>query len=156
MLAAEPIVELLLTLGLILLAMSSLNLVALVLARLLMPTRRLVTTRPTDEQIPTVLVQLPLFNEGELVDRVLEAAAALDWPRDRLQIQVLDDSTDAFSLSLGQRAVARLRREGIQIDSCIESNAPPSRPVRWLPASSDRMLSSWPFSTPISCLLRIS
>jgi cellulose synthase/poly-beta-1,6-N-acetylglucosamine synthase-like glycosyltransferase len=116
MLAAQPIVELLLTLGLILLAMSSLNLVALVLARLLMPARRLVTTRPTGEQLPRVLVQLPLFNEGDLVDRVLETVMALDWPKDRLQIQVLDDSTDDFSLLLSQRAVARLHREGVQIE----------------------------------------
>jgi hypothetical protein len=116
MLAAEPIVELLLTLGLILLAMSSLNLLALMLARLLMPARRLVTVPTTDDPPPTVLVQLPLFNEGELVDRVLEAVMALDWPKDRLQIQVLDDSTDDFSLSLSQRAVAKLRREGVQIE----------------------------------------
>ncbi len=116
MLAAEPIVELLLTLGLILLAMSSLNLLGLMLARLLMPARRLVATPHTRTQLPTVLVQLPLFNEGELVDRVLEAVMALDWPSDRLQIQVLDDSTDDFSLSLSQRAVAKLRRDGVQIE----------------------------------------
>ncbi len=66
MLAAEPIVELLLTLGLILLAMSSLNLLGLMLARLLVPARRLVATPPTGgSPLPTVLVQLPLFNEGD-------------------------------------------------------------------------------------------
>ena len=116
MLAAEPIVELLLTLGLILLAISSLNLLGLMFARLVAPARRLPGAPHAPAQLPSVLVQLPLFNEGELIDRVLEAVMALEWPRDRLQIQVLDDSTDAYSLSLSQRAVARLRREGVQIE----------------------------------------
>ncbi|MCG6897315.1 MAG: glycosyltransferase [Thiocapsa sp.] len=116
MLAAEPLVELLLTLGLVLLAISSLNLVGLTLGRILMPSRRLITMPPEDAPLPTVLVQLPLFNEGELVERVLDAVMALDWPKDRLQIQVLDDSNDGFSRSLSQRAVAGRRQEGVQIE----------------------------------------
>jgi cellulose synthase/poly-beta-1,6-N-acetylglucosamine synthase-like glycosyltransferase len=116
MLAAEPIVELVITLGLILLAISSTNLIALTLARLVVPSRRLVKTPPSMAPLPTVLVQLPLFNEGELVEHVLKAVTALDWPRDRLQIQVLDDSNDGFSLTLSQRAVAELRKQGVQIE----------------------------------------
>ncbi|MBK1643531.1 glycosyl transferase family 2 [Thiocapsa imhoffii] len=116
MLAAEPVVELSLTLGLILLALSSLNLLGLMCARLLMPSRRLVAPTYAPKQRPNVLVQLPLFNEGELVDRVLEAVMAQEWPHDRLQIQVLDDSTDDCSLSLSQRAVAKLRCEGVEIE----------------------------------------
>jgi cellulose synthase/poly-beta-1,6-N-acetylglucosamine synthase-like glycosyltransferase len=116
MLAAEPIVELLLTLGLILLAISSLNLVGLTLARLVLPARRISVTPPSTAPLPTVLVQLPLFNEGELVERVLAAVTALDWPSDRLQIQVLDDSNDGFSLTISQRAVAELRKQGVQIE----------------------------------------
>jgi len=45
-------------------------------------------------ELPHVAVQLPVFNEGVIVQRAIRAAAALDWPRDRLHIQVLDDSTD--------------------------------------------------------------
>lgn len=116
MLAAEPLVELLLTLGLILLAISSINLTGLMLARFMTPSRRLVTTPPQSAKLPSVLVQLPLFNEGELIGRVLKAVIALDWPKDRLQIQVLDDSNDGFSLTLSQRAVAELRQEGVQIE----------------------------------------
>jgi cellulose synthase/poly-beta-1,6-N-acetylglucosamine synthase-like glycosyltransferase len=41
-----------------------------------------------------VTVQLPIFNEVHMVERLLESVTRLDWPRDRLQIQVLDDSTD--------------------------------------------------------------
>lgn len=43
---------------------------------------------------PQVTVQLPIYNERFVVERLLDAVAALDYPRDRLEIQVLDDSTD--------------------------------------------------------------
>ncbi|MEL7538954.1 MAG: cellulose synthase family protein [Pseudomonadota bacterium] len=46
------------------------------------------------EELPLVTVQLPIYNEKFVVRRLLDAAAALDYPRERLQIQVLDDSTD--------------------------------------------------------------
>jgi len=45
-------------------------------------------------RLPFVTVQLPIYNERYVAARLLEAAAALDWPADRLEIQVLDDSTD--------------------------------------------------------------
>ncbi|MEM7199978.1 MAG: glycosyltransferase [Planctomycetota bacterium] len=44
--------------------------------------------------LPFVTVQLPIYNERHVARRIIEAALALDWPRDRLEIQVLDDSTD--------------------------------------------------------------
>ena len=44
--------------------------------------------------LPKVTVQLPLYNERHVVGRLIEAAVQLDWPSDRLQIQILDDSTD--------------------------------------------------------------
>ena len=43
---------------------------------------------------PVVTVQLPLYNEMYVAERVIDAVCDLDYPRDRLQIQVLDDSTD--------------------------------------------------------------
>jgi cellulose synthase/poly-beta-1,6-N-acetylglucosamine synthase-like glycosyltransferase len=45
-------------------------------------------------ELPAVTVQLPLYNEMYVVERLLEAVAAIRYPRDRFQIQVLDDSTD--------------------------------------------------------------
>lgn len=48
----------------------------------------------SDADWPTVLVQLPLYNERHVVERLVDAAAALDYPADKLLIQVLDDSTD--------------------------------------------------------------
>ena len=51
---------------------------------------------PRDSSLePAVLVQLPMYNEGTVARRIIEAAGALDWPRDRLLIQVLDDSDEA-------------------------------------------------------------
>lgn len=46
---------------------------------------------------PFVTVQLPLFNEKYVVKRLLEAVSRLDYPKDRLEIQILDDSTDETS-----------------------------------------------------------
>ncbi len=115
MLTAEHSVGLFLTLGLVILAFCSLNLATLTLARLIAPKRRIGMSTIAESDLPQVLVQLPLFNEGELVERILGAAMALDWPRDRLQIQVLDDSTDG-SLECSQRALAASLREDVQIE----------------------------------------
>src|SRR6266702_2291 len=46
------------------------------------------------EDLPRVTVQLPIFNEQFVIDRLIEAVCAMDYPREMLEIQVLDDSTD--------------------------------------------------------------
>jgi cellulose synthase/poly-beta-1,6-N-acetylglucosamine synthase-like glycosyltransferase len=46
------------------------------------------------EELPLVTVQLPMFNEMYVAERLIESIAALDYPKDKLEIQVLDDSTD--------------------------------------------------------------
>src|SRR5438034_2732256 len=46
------------------------------------------------EELPRVTVQLPIYNERYVVERLLEAAAQFDYPREKLEIQVLDDSRD--------------------------------------------------------------
>lgn len=70
------------------------------------------TPLPPDDQLPRVLVQLPVFNERDVVEAALEAMGQLDWPHDRLEIQLLDDSTDD-SVEIGRQAVERLRARGI-------------------------------------------
>jgi len=54
------------------------------------------TTEPPGhfEELPRVTVQLPIFNEQYVVDRLLDAVCHLDYPREKLDIQLLDDSTD--------------------------------------------------------------
>ncbi|NKB90130.1 MAG: glycosyltransferase [Acidobacteria bacterium] len=61
---------------------------------------------------PTVTVQLPIFNELYVVEQLIDAVGALDYPADRLEIQVLDDSTDRTAAAAAT-AVARLRARGI-------------------------------------------
>lgn len=65
-------------------------------------------------QLPPVTVQLPMFNEGAVARRVIDAAAALDYPPDRLQIQVVDDSTDDAADTVAHR-VAYWQRQGLNI-----------------------------------------
>ncbi len=65
-------------------------------------------------ELPRVLVQLPLYNERAVAVRVIRAAAALDWPPERLEIQVLDDSEDE-TRELVDREVRRLRAQGVSI-----------------------------------------
>ncbi|QIK36919.1 glycosyltransferase [Caldichromatium japonicum] len=115
MFAAEISVEYYLTLGFVLLALYSLNLLALALARRWLPARRLACAEFADSDCPNVLVQIPLFNEGHLVERVLAAVMALDWPHAHLEIQILDDSIDG-SLAISQRAVAALKQQGLRIE----------------------------------------
>ena len=47
-----------------------------------------------DEELPTITIQLPTFNEMYVVERLLEGVARIDYPKDKLHLQVLDDSTD--------------------------------------------------------------
>jgi len=46
------------------------------------------------DELPTVTVQLPIYNEQFVIERLMEAICAMEYPRDRLEIQLLDDSTD--------------------------------------------------------------
>jgi cellulose synthase/poly-beta-1,6-N-acetylglucosamine synthase-like glycosyltransferase len=66
------------------------------------------------EHLPRVTVQLPIFNELYVVERLLKSVAALDYPRELLEVQVLDDSTDE-TVQIVARHVAELRAEGIDI-----------------------------------------
>ncbi|HZU86104.1 MAG TPA: glycosyltransferase family 2 protein, partial [Anaerolineaceae bacterium] len=52
---------------------------------------------PLPENLPRVTIQLPIYNERFLVERLMAAVTNLDYPKDLLQIQVLDDSTDFTS-----------------------------------------------------------
>lgn len=62
---------------------------------------------------PTVCVQLPMFNEHAVARRVIEAASAMRWPRDRFSVQVLDDSTDPATRRLVAAVCAEVRRDGV-------------------------------------------
>ena len=63
------------------------------------------------QELPAVTVQLPMYNEVFVAERVIQAACAMDYPRDKLQIQVLDDSTD-HTVSIASECVRRLAQDG--------------------------------------------
>ena len=63
---------------------------------------------------PMVTVQLPIYNELYVIERLIDAVCALDYPKDRLEIQVLDDSTDE-TVEVVSAAVAQKRLEGFDI-----------------------------------------
>jgi cellulose synthase/poly-beta-1,6-N-acetylglucosamine synthase-like glycosyltransferase len=69
--------------------------------------------RPLDP-LPTVTIQLPLYNEVYVADRLIEAVCAIDYPRGKLEIQVLDDSTDETQ-SIAELAVRRYTAQGFDI-----------------------------------------
>jgi hypothetical protein len=64
--------------------------------------------------MPVVTVQLPVYNELYVVERLIEAVCALDYPKDKLEIQVLDDSTDE-TVEVVAAAVAAMQAEGFDI-----------------------------------------
>jgi cellulose synthase/poly-beta-1,6-N-acetylglucosamine synthase-like glycosyltransferase len=82
--------------GVILIVVSflSVQLIMLAWVRLSRAAPPVAMAQLSDSQLPHVLVQLPVCNEGDLALRVAAAACALDWPRDRLTIQLLDDGTE--------------------------------------------------------------
>ncbi len=65
-----------------------------------------------EQDLPTVTIQLPLFNESTVAARLLDSVAKMDYPADKLEIQVLDDSTDETQ-SLVRAHVQRLRDQGV-------------------------------------------
>lgn len=92
-------------------------------ARYLMHRRK----RPADPSTngawepPHILVQLPVFNEPHVVTGLLDCAAALDWPADRLHIQLLDDSFDETT-AIAAAKIVELRRRGVDVEHVRREN----------------------------------
>lgn len=67
------------------------------------------------KQLPVITVQLPIFNEIYVVERLLKSVSELDYPRERMQIQVLDDSTDE-TRTVTASCVQRLTEGGFDVE----------------------------------------
>jgi cellulose synthase/poly-beta-1,6-N-acetylglucosamine synthase-like glycosyltransferase len=67
-----------------------------------------------ESELPRITVQLPLFNEMYVVERLLESVTGLDYPRHLLEIQVLDDSTDE-TVRIARAAVEKHKQRGFDI-----------------------------------------
>lgn len=70
--------------------------------------------RVPDDAWPVVTTQLPIYNESAVARRIIEAAAKMDYPAGRHEIQVLDDSDD-HTRDIVDHTVARLQREGVEV-----------------------------------------
>src|SRR5689334_8629215 len=66
------------------------------------------------EAWPTVTIQLPIYNEMYVADRLIDAVCQIEYPRELLEIQVLDDSTDE-TRSVAEQAVRRNAARGVDI-----------------------------------------
>jgi cellulose synthase/poly-beta-1,6-N-acetylglucosamine synthase-like glycosyltransferase len=69
---------------------------------------------PLPDPLPVVTIQLPLYNEMYVADRLIDAVCRIAYPRERLEIQVLDDSTDETA-SIADLAVRRFAAQGFDI-----------------------------------------
>jgi cellulose synthase/poly-beta-1,6-N-acetylglucosamine synthase-like glycosyltransferase len=79
--------------------------------------RQLESVSPVEtcrSEYPFVTVQLPIYNEFYVVKRIIEAVAGFDYPRDKFEVQVLDDSTDE-TVALVKSKVAELEAKGLNI-----------------------------------------
>ncbi|WP_396623653.1 cellulose synthase family protein [Luteitalea sp.] len=70
--------------------------------------------RPQLDPLPVVTIQLPIFNEMYVVDRLVDAVCRLDYPKELMEIQVLDDSTDE-TVDVAALAVRRWQNQGFNI-----------------------------------------
>jgi len=73
------------------------------------------------EELPRITVQLPLYNEMYVAERLLDAVVALDYPKDKLEVQVLDDSTDETT-QIVARKVAQLIKRGFDLRHIHRTN----------------------------------
>ncbi len=73
-------------------------------------------------EIPHVTIQLPVFNELYVMERLLNCMGEINYPKDKLEIQVLDDSTDEEALRITARGIQELKDKGIDAQHiCRES-----------------------------------
>ena len=73
------------------------------------------------DEIPYVTIQLPVFNEIYVMDRLLRNIVLIDYPKDKLEFQVLDDSTDE-SIESTATLIKTLQKEGFDIQHIQRSN----------------------------------
>ena len=72
-------------------------------------------------EVPYVTIQLPVYNELYVMERLLNNISKIEYPRDKLEIQVLDDSTDE-SLGITAKHVEELKRTGLDIKHIVRNN----------------------------------
>ncbi|UJR19181.1 hypothetical protein I4U23_022311 [Adineta vaga] len=84
--------------------------------------RRVIPPLSNNDEYPMVGVQLPMMNENEFCMSMITCACNLDWPKDRLIIQVLDDSTDGIVMKMIDQCVQEWFNRGYRIDVVRREN----------------------------------
>lgn len=72
-------------------------------------------------KVPYVTIQLPVFNEMYVMERLLDNIAEIEYPREKLEIQVLDDSTDETVISTAEH-IEKLKEKGLDIQHITRTN----------------------------------
>jgi cellulose synthase/poly-beta-1,6-N-acetylglucosamine synthase-like glycosyltransferase len=83
--------------------------------------RRAFWTNTREEDLPPVTIQLPIYNERYVVERLVRAACSMDYPAGKLEIQLLDDSTDE-TREIAARTVQRYRGSGFDVHHITRPN----------------------------------
>lgn len=73
-------------------------------------------------KIPKVLVQLPMFNETFVARRIIDYSCKMDYPRDKFEVQCLDDSTDPETRRVVDEGIEYWRAKGIKIEAIRRTN----------------------------------
>lgn len=73
------------------------------------------------DDLPVVTIQIPIYNEMYVVERLIQSVAGLEYPKDKLEIQVLDDSTDE-SREIAAEQVKLIQAQGFDIKHMVRTN----------------------------------
>ena len=78
-------------------------------------------TKLYDDEVPYVTIQLPVYNEMYVMERLLDNIAQIDYPKEKLEIQVLDDSTDETVKTTFEH-IEKLKKTGLDIKQITRTN----------------------------------
>ena len=91
------------------------------LTRIYLKQKRHPSSMPAINFEPVVTIQLPVYNEKYVVERLIDAVTNIDYPREKLEIQILDDSTDETSGIIYQK-LEWLQKRGLDIKHIHREN----------------------------------
>jgi cellulose synthase/poly-beta-1,6-N-acetylglucosamine synthase-like glycosyltransferase len=100
-------------------------------------------------QPPLVTIQLPIYNERYVIERLIDEVTKIEYPKELLQIQVLDDSTDDTHAH-AEAVASAIKRSGLTSNTTTARIARDIRPERWPKVSRPRAANLLPSSTRIS------
>jgi cellulose synthase/poly-beta-1,6-N-acetylglucosamine synthase-like glycosyltransferase len=95
---------------------------AMMAARKILGRKAVDAEDPALSSLPPITIQIPVYNEGPFVESVLENVAGLDYPKDKLEIQILDDSTDEETIQVEREFTEKSLRIGYDIQLIHRDN----------------------------------